>query len=859
MTVIFSFGEWIKRQRRQLRLTQRELAGQVHCSTATIKKIESDQRRPSPELARLLAEALNLPPEQHATFVDCARGRQPVDALVVEAVQPPHTFHRPAPLPLSATPFVGRADELAAVARQLDDPACRLLTLVGPGGAGKSRLALAAAHVQQRQFSDGAIFVPLAATDRPDGIAPAIAKALNLPLNGPAPAEHQLRRLLHTKEMLLVLDNFEQLVAGAGVLSRLLGHASGLKLLVTSRERLNLAEEWLYPVNGFGPEQAALLFAQTARRLHPQFDATDQQAAIEHICRLVDGLPLAVELAAGWARLMPCDRIAAQIQQNLDFLSTGPRNAPERHRSLRALFDHSWQFLSPAEQQALARLSIFRGGFAPEEAAVVAGATWPILLGLADKSLVTAQANGRYDLHELTRQFAAEKLQSAGQEAAARQLHFDACLALAKKLDARLHGANGISAYARLEQEQDNLRAALRWGLEASPANAVLRLVNHLFFFWLRRGYWREGEQWTVAAVKQAAGADDADLCTALAHGSTLIAIQGRYADAGPYLPRALPMARRLEEKEPLTTVLTTLAQATPDYQEARAVWEEAISLMQSDEVLTWQLAMVYSHYGDGLRRHGDYPQAAARYRQSLALMRQMGNVDMIAYPLGNLGLLALQEGNLDEAHRLIAESVAISQASGNWLGMGDWVLQLGQVLLYLDRTDEAARSLREALAIFEEMDNRRGQASTLASLAHLTLKQQNVEHARTYMARSLTTYRDLRRQMETAAVAVSQAMSTRLTFSADTIDGFIRAGLVLCAGNRFEQAATMFGIVESVLAHSGYQPIQPLQTEMNQAIGTTRRQVAGSVFTAAWAAGQTMSPVQIFSFAVTAINSPYS
>ena len=857
MAAIYSLGEWIKQRRKHLRLTQREIAEQCFCSVATIKKIESDQRRPSLDLADLLSQALQLSPELHPVFLECARGQRPVDALTTEQTGPaantpaPQSTRRPTPLPLTTTPFIGRTTDLTRIAERLADSTCRLLTLIGPGGIGKTRLALAVARDRQENFNDGAVFVPLAAIEDLAGIVPAIAKILNLPLTGSDPAEQQLQRHLHSKNLLLVLDNFEQLVTGASLLTNLLANAPQLKLLITSRERLNLANEWLYPVIGFSTKQAIHLFEQAARRVQPYFDPTSQKAAIADICQQVDGLPLAIELAASWTRLMPCRQILIQIRQDFDFLSAGPRNVPARHQSLRALFDHSWQLLLPAEQETLARLSVFRGGFAPEEAVAVARASWPILAGLVDKSLVAAQANGRYDLHELTRQYVTVKLREANGYTQARQQHFDTYLDLAARLDAQLHGPDGITAYARLDQELDNLRTALRWGLETREVNRVLQLVNHLFFFWLRRGYWHEGEQWASAVVSQADKEDNAELCLALTHLSTFIALQGRYGDAAPYLPQALPMAHRLVESEPLVAALMTMAQATFDPEEAYEAWDKAIDIVQQDKKLTWRLAIIYSHYGDRLRANGRYPEAAARYRQSLELMRQMGNVDMIAYPLGNLGLLELQEGNLDEAHRLIAESVAIARASGNPLGLGDWIFQLGVVLLYLEQTDKAEDLLQEALTIFREMDNHRGEANVLACLGQVALIQKDMMLAADFIRQSFTLYRNLHQQMQQAVPASSQMMSTQISIRPDEADSLIRAALLFAAQERFEQAVTLFGVTDPLLQQSGHAPAPPLQASVDEVMAAAQNQLSEVEFANAWQTGRSLTPEQVFEIAL--------
>jgi tetratricopeptide (TPR) repeat protein len=329
--------------------------------------------------------------------------------------------------------------------------------------------------------------------------------------------------------------------------------------------------------------------------------------------------------------------------------------------------------------------------------------------------------------------------------------------------------------------------------------------------------------------------------------------LQGRYAEAARYLPRALAMARRLAEPEALVVVLTTLAQATPDPQEAFASWDEAMALAQKNEKLTRRLAFIHLLYGDQLRFHGNYVEAAGHYQQSLSLMQQMGNVDMIAYPLGNLGLLALHEGRLDEAYRLIADSVAISRATGNQVGMGDWLFRRGLVLLYLERTGEATVSLQEALTMYGDMNNLRGQATVWACLAQAALGQGQTEQAATYIRQSLAAYQQLYHQLQQAIPLTSATISNQVIFTTDEIDSFLRAALVFSGQERFEQVVTLLAATRSLLAQSGHRPAPPLQARVDQALEVARSRLSEVTFTAAWEAGKAKPPDQVLAFALAA------
>src|SRR5258708_1576469 len=342
----------------------------------------------------------------------------------------------PNSLPHLFPPSIGRTHEIAEIGQVLADPACRLLTLVGPGGSGKTRLSIEVAAGQSGEFPNGVYFVPLAPRNSTEGIVSTIANTLGLALRSEESPTNQLLDYLHDKRLLLVLDNFEHLLAGTVVVTQILEADPEVKLLTTSREALSLEEEWVRQVKGLRfPDSdgtqlpqiedysAIRLFAERARRVRADFSLADEQRDVIRICQLVEGVPLAIELAAVWLKTINCQQIADEIQRDMDFLTSPLRNVQERHRSIRAIFEHSWQLLSSEEQATFRKLSVFRGGFTLEAAIHVANSSRQCLTALVDKSLVQMTPTGRFDLHELLRQYAKERLEGADETAATQPAH----------------------------------------------------------------------------------------------------------------------------------------------------------------------------------------------------------------------------------------------------------------------------------------------------------------------------------------------------------------------------------------------------------------------------------------------------
>jgi predicted ATPase/DNA-binding SARP family transcriptional activator len=636
---------------------------------------------------RLLAEELGVEPEPETQAL-YHEIRSAVAPAPSPAKAPPL-----ASLPAQPTPFVGRAQELAEIGQLLEEADCRLLTLTGPGGIGKTRLALKAAARQAGVYADGIYFVPLAALPSPTLLAEAIAAVLEIKLDGARDPASQLLAALSGKEMLLLVDNFEHLLDGALLLADILQHAPGIDLLATSRERLDLRGEWTFLLDGLPvPESttpaetietydAVELFVQSARRADVGF-VLDQKNAddIARVCRLVAGLPLAIELAAAWVRSLSCAAIADQLQRSLTLLQTTLRDIPERHRTLKAAFDHSWNYLDAAEQSVLARLSVFQGGFALPAAATIAGATRRVLSSLVEKSLVLPASAGRYSMHALLRQCAAEKLAILDPRLVTQTAHFHYHLQLAERAAAEQDGAAQIEALDQLEAENDNLRAALSWAHSQGLAEEMLRLCVALYRFWYWRNHYREGSRW---------------LQTALAASET-----------------SLPLlrAQALRAAGVLALELNDYEQAEPCLRESLALYRQLGDLRGAAATLNSLGAMAFSRE--------QYGSALSLLEESLRIRRKLEDQNSLSTPLNNLGLVALAQGETRRAQRYFEEALALDQAADDTAGAAVSLGNLAAALLELGEHTLAQSRFAEALGLFQEVGDKEGIAECLEGLA---------------------------------------------------------------------------------------------------------------------------------------------
>jgi len=718
------FGEWLRQRRTALDLTRAELARCAGCSVSALRKIEAGDRRPSKQLAGLLAGCLHIPADEQTTFVRSARGElrverlgSPIPGLVGERQRPVS----PSSLPLAPTPLVGRESELDALGRLLHDGRCRLLTVVGTGGIGKTRLAIEVASRQRDLFADGAHFVPLAPLNSPAYLVPAIADALHLSFQGQAEPRMQLLNHLRDKQALLVLDNVEHLLDGVGLFAELLERAPTVRLLVTSRERLNLQGEWVFEIQGL-PVPAAgegtrveeyssvALFVQSARRARVGFELhAEERSAVVRICQAVEGMPLGIELAAAWVSVLACPEIAHEIERGLDFLTSAKRDVPERQQSLRAVFDHSWSLLSTEERRVLARLAIFQGGFGREAAAQVAGATLPILLALVSKSLVRRAENGRYDLHEVVRQYALSHLAKDPQGEATRDRHGDFYLALLREREAALKSAGQREALQELTDEVDNLRSAWVWAVRHEKIASIGQALRCFGWFHEMRGWYREGvEQVELAVQVLRTGPEEESrqrvLGQALGQQGLLRFRQGRFDRALALFEESLTLLRPIGEPDLLLDSLTfcgIVMFLRGEVERAQSLVEESLACARAARDPWFEAYALYNQGSIAALPLGQHAKAYGQLLEGLRIWRALGDPRAISLGLNWISPTAIKIGRYDEAQAYLEEGLELCTQVGDRWGIGTAYRHLGVLALVQGNALKAQSLLYKSLDTF--------------------------------------------------------------------------------------------------------------------------------------------------------------
>ncbi len=716
------FGELLRRRRRAAGLTQEELAARAGLSARGIADLERGVRRtPRRDTVTLLARALGAGPEDEAAFFAAARGGAsavpappPVDgepAMGDERHQGAAPGRTPHNLPAQPTRLLGRDEAVRAVVALARRPDVRLVTLTGSGGIGKTRLAIQAASELLDDFPDGVWFVRLSRLSDPNLVIPTIAETLGLKEVGGQSIAETLRLHLRERRVSLVLDNCEHVAAAAPSVAELLEACPSLAVLATSRMALRLRGEHEYLVTPLGfppaasapelaraPERlmaypAAALFVERARAVRPDFALTAANApAVAEICAWLDGLPLAIELAAVRVKLLPPSALLARLEHSLGFLVGGARDLAERQQAMRSTIAWSEHLLSAGERTLFRRLGVFAGGgaleaieavcAAPEGAGALEGDVLEGVGALVDQSLVQQREEGgepRFGMLRVIREYALERLEESGEAEALRRAHAAFALALAERAEPELTGPEAGAWLDRLEREHDNLRGALGWALERGEVELGLRLVAAVFRFWMVRGHLREGRVWAerllalgregADAARAAPGAGwESIRARALRAAGVLALYQGDEAAAESWLEQAAALGREAGDPRTVANALNSLGvvalgQGAPA--RAEACLEDGLALMREAGARR-DVASVLTNLGIALYMKEDMERAADAFAEALAVSREVGDRDLIATSLANLSSVALRQREVARADALGREALALYRELGD-------------------------------------------------------------------------------------------------------------------------------------------------------------------------------------------------
>ena len=836
----------------------RSLAKDKEQRYQTIDELAIDLKSLKQELelrSRLERSALRRSIGEAATARSCDHGGGTARKPAIGDA-PPIIAHN---LPGQLTPLIGRKAEVNDLKRLLRREDVRLLTLTGPGGTGKTRLGLQVAMNSLDAFADGVFFIELASIADPDLVISATARALGIKETGDTPLIEGVKQFLRDKQMLLLFDNFEQVLSAAPLVSELLTACHKLKALVTSRATLRVHGEREFPVQPLAlpnlshlasigtlsQYSAVELFVERAQAAKPNFAITDENArAVADICIRLDGLPLAIELAAARIKLLSPQAMLARLENRLKLLTGGARDLPTRQQTMREAIAWGYDLLGEDERTLFRRLAVFAGGFTLE----AVEALWQTaddqqvdvldkIGALVDHSLLQQreQANGepRFTMFETIREYGLEQLEVSGEAALIRRQHASFFLKLAARAEPELSGTNQETWLAQLETEHDNLRAALHWAKESEETEMSLRLAGALWRFWLVRGHLSEGRE-RLADILTAAGTSSrtAMLAKAITGAGTLAHNQGDYTAARSLYEESLAVWQEVGDKAGVADALNNLgwvAWRQSDYIAARALSEKSLALHQE---LSDKKGVAHSLNNLGWVAHfqGDYAKARAFHERSLRLRRELGDKRSIAFTLNNLGWAVYKQGDEEQAKRLLVEAIGLLRQVGDKQLIAFASSVLSDVVLNQGDRQQATALLEESLTIFRQIGDKWGIAFALRILASLLREQGDYEQAASLLKESLT----LRKQ-----TGDQHGMIESLNSLAE----------IAVVQGQLVRAARLFAAAETLREAIGLRLSSPEQTNYDRNVAAARAALSEGAFTEAWARGQAMTQEQAVAY----------